>query len=301
MKSFFRNLIRVEWNIGFVENSEDLLEREKLQIHWMKHSYSKGWFADPFILEVTETEIILLVEEYQYLSDLGCISKLVVERNSFKLKSVKRILQIESHLSFPAIFKYENQLYIYPENCQMGKLKLYSYDKITDIVTPLSVWCEEPLTDAALCICSGRPFLFSTKRPKQNGADLDIYASVGEKPSEWSFYHAQTVHFKDNVARNAGLSFYWKNELMRPAQDCNKGYGKGIVIQNIYQDESGFTFKEVKRFFPSSLKWKEGLHTFNVYNEIIVVDGRRYPYPMFARIYRIVRYFIKIGSNKLKR
>lgn len=82
------------WNIGFVEDKVQCVIRNDLQnIHWMKHQYSDRWFADPFILNVDEENIILLVEEFCYSFNKGRIAKLVVSRKDYILKEMKIVLE----------------------------------------------------------------------------------------------------------------------------------------------------------------------------------------------------------------
>ena len=50
--------IKEEYNIGFVDNTyEDIISGKPLSVKWMAHSYKDSWFADPFILDVTDTQI----------------------------------------------------------------------------------------------------------------------------------------------------------------------------------------------------------------------------------------------------
>lgn len=249
IKEFYRRLISEEWNIGFVNNLDDLLSQEHLNIQWMKHSYTKGWFADPFILRITDSEIFVLVEEFQHMKQCGCISKLIVDRQTMRLKCVKEILKLNTHLSFPAIYRYNNEIYIYPENCVTGRLQIYHYDEETDIVEPIHIWCKEPLVDATLYMDGDLPFLLATKQPFQNGKSLDVYIASGNSPLKWCFEYKQTINFNDNIARNAGLPFIYKGKTLRPAQNCNGGYGKGIVLQELTVTCSDIVLKEIKRFF----------------------------------------------------
>ena len=54
------DLLSDMWNIGFVtEDIADVVKSDKLHIHWLKHNYTDRWFADPFLLEVTEKQIIV--------------------------------------------------------------------------------------------------------------------------------------------------------------------------------------------------------------------------------------------------
>ena len=53
------------YEIGFLDNTvDDIINGRPLNMKLMKHNFKDRWFADPFILEVTENTIELLVEEY---------------------------------------------------------------------------------------------------------------------------------------------------------------------------------------------------------------------------------------------
>lgn len=298
VKEIYRKLVSEEWNIGFVNNLNNLFEQESLDIQWMKHSYKKGWFADPFILDITESNIIVLVEEFQYLTQRGCISKLTIEKDTFKLIDVEQILNLDTHLSFPAILRVDDEIFIYPENCITGRLMVYRYNLKTKKVLEVNVWCEEPLTDAALYIKDNIPFLLSTKRPIQNGRELNVYIADGISPLNWKFRYVKTIFFEDNTARSAGLPFNYQNKCIRPAQICNKGYGKGVVLQELIQTCSEINLKELKRFYPSSKIWNDGLHTFNYYNGMVVVDGRRIAHPKIIQLCHLIRngYYLLIKN-----
>ena len=53
------------WDIGFIEEGlADTLTNHNPKIHWVKKQFKDRWFADPFILDVTDSDIIVLAEEY---------------------------------------------------------------------------------------------------------------------------------------------------------------------------------------------------------------------------------------------
>ena len=56
------------WNIGFCEYTPEMLIKNRAlpTIQWMKHPYKDRFFADPFILKVTDMEIVVLAEEYVF-------------------------------------------------------------------------------------------------------------------------------------------------------------------------------------------------------------------------------------------
>ncbi|MAB95069.1 MAG: hypothetical protein CMC98_03075, partial [Flavobacteriales bacterium] len=129
LKFIYEELTMSKWNIGFTGNSPDLiLTSKKPRIKYLKHDYKNKWFADPFILNMTENEIDLLVEEYDNKIKKGRIAKLVISRNNLRLISMKIVLDLESHLSFPAIYRVDNEVYVCPENSQSGGYFRYTYD-----------------------------------------------------------------------------------------------------------------------------------------------------------------------------
>jgi hypothetical protein len=150
---------------------------------------------------------------------------------------------------------------------------------INNKVIPVLILNAEPLTDAVITERFGKPYLFTTKLPNDSGSILSIY-----KTEQWNsaFELSQTVQFKEKIARNAGSIFEFEGMVvLRPAQNCNKGYGKGLVFQTINYENGNFSFTEYKRFYPTSRKYNSGLHTsnFSETQNIITVDGYFLPLP----------------------
>ena len=96
-----RSLNRNRWNLAFFEEAslKNVLSGDYSSVKWMRYADKTRWYADPFILRVTEDEIILLVEELSYEINRGRIAKLVVDRRTFKLLSMKIILDLLISLS----------------------------------------------------------------------------------------------------------------------------------------------------------------------------------------------------------
>ncbi|MDR2717123.1 MAG: hypothetical protein LBB89_03535 [Treponema sp.] len=280
------------WNIGFVNlDIQNILEADTLNTIWMKHSYNDRWFADPFILSTTPEQIILLVEEYYLPLKKGRISRLIIDRKKYRLLSCDVVLELASHLSFPAIFRIGQEIYIYPENSNIGKLLLYKYFEESNKAEMVSELINEPLTDAIITTFFNKFYVLSTKKPIQNKNILNIYSS-NKIDGVYSMDH--TFVFEDNCARNGGELFYINDKHIRPAQDCNGKYGKGLVLQEVLFKDNKFSFKELKRFYPTSRKWNTGMHTMNVYNGIIAIDGRRYYAPRIRYMLLKLRKVISI-------
>lgn len=233
------------------------------------------WYADPFILDVTDDNIVVLVEEFTYSINRGRLAKLVIDKETYKIKQEKIILDLSTHLSFPAVLRLGGDVYLYPENSASGKSILYRYNPENDALVVVNTLSKLPLTDAIMAEIDGQNYLFATKIPTQNGNELTIYEST-DKMGNYS--PAQAITFADNTARSAGDIFVDNNRIIRPAQNCNGGYGVGLVFQEVTKDKNGkFIIKELFRQYP--LKGYIGMHTYNQYKDYVIVDlhARRHP------------------------
>lgn len=264
----------IRYNIGFIDGDlQSVMAGDLVKVNWLKHHYKDRWFADPFILEVTEDEIIVLVEEWYDPIKRGRISKLVIDKNTYELKSLKVMIDNGTHMSFPAIERHGKDIFIHPENCVTGKLETYKYDGVNDCFVKTGVLCEEPLTDSVITNLFEKKYLFSTKVPDTNGKDLGIYSwdSASEK-----FIFQERYHFDENISRMAGNFFKYHDKIYRPGQVCIKSYGDAVSLQEVTHENGVWNFKELKRIYSPHPDYDLGFHTFNVYENMIVVDAVGY-------------------------
>lgn len=271
------------WNIGFYEDGlESLLTVKQPNIHWAKKKIKDRWFADPYILDVNDSEIIVLAEEYCYDVRRGRLARVVFDRHSYEEKDFSIILDLPTHLSFPFIYRKEDKVYIIPENSASGCSTIYEYDDETQKLTKLHHISEEPFTDSTIFRFNDKSWLWTTMTPDPNGKTLSMYAfddknlRVSDKTG--------IVEFEFNTARNAGECFTINGHLYRPAQDCTKTYGHGVIIQEISYDNGRWFFRDVNSFYPNSFLYNQGIHTLNNYKGLVVFDTRGYRNPIIGRL-----------------
>lgn len=280
---------RYKWDLGIALKSEGhRYDAPEWSFHIVKAPKNK-WYADPFILDVTADNIIVLVEEFTYNINRGRLAKLIIDKKTYKLKSEKIILDLTTHLSFPAILRIGDSVYIYPENSASGKSTLYRFNPKEDSLVVVNTLSDLPLTDAIITEIEGHYYLFATKIPTQNSNELTIYES-NEKIG--SYHPIQTISLSDNTARSAGDIFVDGNKIIRPAQNCNGGYGVGLVFQEVTKDSGGhIAIKELLRKLPYANYI--GMHTYNQYKDYVIVDlhARRHPvvHKLLLTIKRICR------------
>lgn len=284
MNAFVEYIKQIRYNIGFVENDlQSIIDGDPIKVNWLKHPYKNRWFADPFILDVSENEIIVLVEEWYDPINRGRISKLVIDRHSYELKDLKVMIDEGFHMSFPAITRKPDGIYIQPESSVERNLVEYRYNIESDNFEKLSVISDLPLTDSVRTILFGNDLLFSTKLPDANGKELGIY-SWDEASQQYQI--RDYYHFEENISRMAGNFFKYKDKIYRPAQVCIKWYGDAVSLQEVSYDNKNWNFKEIRRIYSPHRDFDLGFHTFNVYNGVIVVDAVGYRKVKLCRFIR---------------
>lgn len=258
------------YNIGIVDHPADLFERKTFPtIKWLEHKYSDRWFADPFIISEDDSTWTILCETYFYQTRRGTIGKIVASKEDFRLLSYKTVLSLDTHLSFPAIIKQGKKIFVYPENSRSGKNTLYLYNSEKESLEPVRVQSNYPLTDAAIFDVEGEQFMISTLSDDPNGNIATIFSI--DKVSLWE--PIQKIAFKEDIARSAGIPFKQEERLVRPAQICNRGYGEGLCFQEITKTGSILSLNEICRFYANDKKYNIGLHTYNKYKNVAIVDG----------------------------
>lgn len=271
------------WNLGFIEEGlKDTLTNKNPKIHWVKKRFNDRWFADPFIFDVTDCEIIILAEEYCYNVRKGRIARVVIDRKTYEEKCFEIILELPTHLSFPFIIRQNGKVYLIPENSASGSSTLYKYEDATRKLTPLHHLAEEPFTDATIFEMKGKSYLCTTMLPDTNSTSIKIYSFDNENLKVVN--KIATVEFPIVCGRNAGEVFEVDGQLYRPAQDCTLCYGHGVILQKMTLKDGKWIFLDKNSFYPKTFKYNQGIHTFNNYKGLIVVDARGYRNPIMGRV-----------------
>ena len=281
-----------KYNIGFVDGSlESIIQGEPIKVNWLKHSYKDRWFADPFILDVTENEIIVLVEEWYDPINRGRISKLIIDKYSYKLKELKVMIDEGFHMSFPAITRKSDGIYIQPECGLTRGLIEYKYDVKNDKFDKVRMISDLPLADSVRNDFFGKDLMFSTKLPDANGKELGIY-SWDETSQQYTLM--DYYHFDENISRMAGIFFENQGRYYRPAQVCVKSYGDAVSIQEVTFKDGVWNFNEIRKIYSPNPDLDLGFHTFNVYKDWIVVDAIGYRKARLCRMLKGIKRFLTI-------
>ncbi len=268
-------LMHYTWDLAYGVYSEEILHEglKNTKLNNVKNPYSNKWFADPFILEEDSTSIQFLVEEFDYSVGRGRIARLLVDKGNNEIKECSVILDLPTHLSFPVIYRKDDEIYVHPENSASGASYMYRYDRKMDKLVEPRLIIKQPIADAIIRQVDDCYIMYATRNPNANGGELIEYRSSSLFGPYTEF---PPLHFELNTARMAGMFI----GDIRPAQDCYRDYGKAVVL---YND------KNVQcRIEPTN--WRHaGIHTFNIRNQTFVIDIKKYDYPLLYKIVRKIR------------
>lgn len=274
----YLRLVNDRWSLGFIEEPlKSIVSGGSYKIHKVKGIPRDRWYADPFILDIKDDNIELLVEEWRYKNSRGRIARLVIDRHTYQLQEEHIVLDLDTHLSFPFIQRKGGEIYVSPENSMSGGWHQYKYDRLKDRLIRIKTIINEPLTDAICTELFGDDLVFSTVVQNSNGSLLNVYNGNGKKLNE--------ILFPSNTARGAGGWFKIGNEIYRPAQNCNGAYGRSVIIQKVLKNKKGdFVFENINEICSNISKFRRGCHTFNFYNDLIVVDLYGYKHGILGPI-----------------
>ena len=316
INSIISFLAQSRWNIGFSQTTptELLLTKQLGEIKWLKHHYKDRFFADPFFLNLSTEKIEIMVEEYQYIKKKGELVVLIIDRKNYSLIDRKELLEIDTHLSYPIDFTFNNKSYIYPENGASRRLSLYSMDLVIENGQSLynvryirDILNEEKLSeislnnwlaDSSMLEYHGKYYIFATITASND--QLVIFQSntpIGE------FNRLRNIKMTNNVenSRPAGKFFRVGDSFYRPVQNCLGDYGRAVKVQRIdVLSDTELKETTVCELWPQSYRYNRGMHTLNFSSDnLCVIDGRGYRY-WFARPLLCFLLFIVNILRKLK-
>lgn len=290
----------MQWNIGLAKGDIRQIIRNKsnnLSFHWLplkEHEANKS-VADPFIFRTEYGKINLVYEDFSMvdLNNYGKIRLSVLDER-FEIISNKEILDSGSHSSYPFVLTEGGKTYIIPESKRRGKVSCYEFDiENKCLINEISIIDNLPLLDSTFFKYNDKYWLFATLGDGQfDHSNLYIYYSD-------SLFGRYVAHNKNpvksgmNGTRPAGNVIMVDGNIYRPAQNCMNYYGESITINKITQlDEKEFSEEYYFQITADKTsEYTSGIHTINVLDDIIVVDGIKM---VFMPILKIRNLFKKV-------
>jgi hypothetical protein len=237
------------------------------------------FWADPFPV-YRGNRYYIFVEQYLYQQRRAHIAVMELGRDG-KWTAPVPVLERPYHVSYPFVFEWDGDYFMYPETGANRAVELYRATSFPfEWELEATVLANVSAVDPTLVEIGGRWWMFA------NVARGDV-----SDPSCWDdelhLFHAPTPlgpwtpHRRNPVktdlwgARPAGRLFRLNGDIYRPAQDCSERYGHAMSINRIIRiDPEEYREVAVSEIRP---QWAAGLlrtHTINAAHGLTVMDGQ---------------------------
>ncbi|KAK1279886.1 hypothetical protein QJS04_geneDACA015161 [Acorus gramineus] len=198
--------------------------------------YPSNFVADPFLF-IQDSALYLFFETKTLTSKQGDIGVARSIDHGATWEYLGIALDEEWHLSYPYVFKYNDQVYMMPEGSKNGDLRLYRATGFPLQWTPVKVLLKRPLVDATMIHRDGLYWIFGSDFSRfgtEKNAELEIWYSDSPLGS-WRQHKKNPIYRSDRSlgARNGGRPFIYEGHLYRPGQDCGETYGRRVRVYKV--------------------------------------------------------------------
>ncbi|AMN43648.1 glucosamine inositolphosphorylceramide transferase family protein [Rhodoplanes sp. Z2-YC6860] len=231
------------------------------------------FYADPF-LHRANGRTFLFVEEYPYADRRGLISAAEVVGDRLLAAPVP-VLKRPYHLSYPLVFEHDGEFYMIPETGENRSVELYraiEYPWKWELSAVLMQGAV--FSDATILFHDGLWWLFMTADwfGASTQDELSIFYSETLQ-GDWKPHLTNPVKSDSRSSRPAGRIVQQGGRLFRPAQDCDRTYGAGIVWFEITMlTKTCFSEREMTAWDGQAELSMDGLHSFDQLGSLQAID-----------------------------
>ena len=272
-KRFILNKLGNKKRWSVIYNDQNFLKPNNFSKFTKIKNYDNTFLADPFVFK-TNNKKYLFAEEYNYKKNKGSI--VVFEINGSKYERLGICLEENFHLSFPFIFKFENNIFMLPETSQINEIRIYKsidFPKKWEFFKTLKK--DIFAVDSMIFFKNKLWWLFTniSYDHEDRFSNLDIFYSDNPLSEIWK-PHTQNPIFTDiNKSRNAGI-ISKKDNLFRANQVPSfYEYGFETNINKIINlNPEIYKEKLIRNIKPDFKKNIIGTHHINNIDEVVAID-----------------------------
>lgn len=263
-------LYRDQWALAYQRGAR---ERPAIDAFRTLLPPTDRYWADPFPIRMGK-DYYIFHEELLFATRKGTIVLSVVD-DAGQIAGPIPILEKDYHVSYPFVFQWDGDFFMIPQT-DSHRVELYrcvnfpARWELERVLLP-GVTASDP-TPAFL---GGRWWLFANV-PAYGATWVhdELHLFHADSPlGPWTPHRNNPVKSDVRSARPAGRIFERDGQYYRPAQDCSRRYGYAVSINRIVRlDPDVYEEVEVDRISPHRDSRLAGVHTFNVADDMTVID-----------------------------
>jgi len=219
----------------------------------------------------------IFMEEFDERESFGHISVLSKTRIGDWAEPLP-VLEKPYHLSYPFVFKFSGKYYMVPESAAAGRIDLFE-----GVHFPLRWELHHTLMknvfarDTTLIYYNETWWLFTAlAQTREQGANVELFIFHSQDlfQGNWKSHPMNPVCSDIRCSRPAGRIFKSHGRLYRPSQDCSRGYGYGLDLNEIkVLTVSDYLEKRVHSVRPGWDPRVVGIHTLARSSHLTIVDA----------------------------
>ena len=267
------------WRCGIVKRPVARISQADLTVDnilWLPPTRRFAFRADPFGLW-DGGKLHIFAEAFDYRTLKGSIELLVYDE-CFNLIRKRRVLSRPWHLSYPFVFRADEQVWMLPEARRSGELTLYRASAFPTAWEPAAT-LEVPGAplDATPLFHDYRWWLFYA-RGSRLSSELNV-AYADRLTGPWYSHPQNPVRIGPASTRPAGTPIRRDDGgIDLPVQDCSSTYGGSIRRLAIRRlDEQHFEAEDFPwlEAAPPLSPFVDGLHTLASAGDVTLIDCKR--------------------------
>jgi hypothetical protein len=283
---FMKRLFREQWSI-VMQSKSDMTKMISDQGFKIMRPPRDRFYADPFLIE-KDGRNYLFFEDYSFSSRKGVISCCEVDREGNYSKP-RVVLRRNYHLSYPFLFTWQGEIYMIPETRDNGTIEMYRasdfpYSWIHEAV----LMSDVPAADSTLLHHNDKWWMFTAGALDHASSDKILCLFFADSPfGPWTPHPKNPIVSDVCHARPAGCFYFEDGQLIRPGQDCSKGYGYSVELHRVdVLSETDYRETPVASITPDWIPGSRGIHTLNQNAEYRVMDCKflvpRFGFSLFS-------------------
>ena len=246
------------------------------------HDVSAGFVADPFMVRAGDTWFMFF-EVLNRNTRKGEIA-LAKSQDGFAWSYQRVVLAEPFHISYPYVFRWNDDYFMIPETRRAGAIRLYRADAFPDHWSYAGDLMRVEGADPSVFHRDGKWWMFVCAPPAGHET-LRLYLA-DDLTGPWSEHPASPILRDDPLrARPAGRVTFFNGLAIRYAQECHPHYGTRVRAFEITElTAETYAEREIERpvLTASGSGWnRDGMHHSDAHictdnGWIACVDGWRF-------------------------
>jgi hypothetical protein len=233
------------------------------------------FYADPFVAEHDGRTYVFF--EACSTGGRDGVIECVEIRPDGSVTAPQRVLECAYHLSYPSVFRWNGGWYMVPETGDNRTVEIYKALEFPHRWRRESILLDDvDARDATLFEWDGRWWMFVTLCVPGGPRTDELSLFYADSPlGPWQPHPRNPIVSDVTRARAAGAVYVEGGAIIRPGQDCSRGYGYAVVLNRIdVLNDREYHETPLTRILPTWHRRLVGTHTINHSDQFEVTDGR---------------------------